>query len=162
MGNSTAQKTRYIMNFLLLVFFISANVPQVSLPFHEWMSFVFMVPLVVHLLLHYSWILTIPRRLTKNIRGEIRFNLVFNILLYLLMIFVIVSGILASQAVLPLLMNFEAEPFWTELHHKYSNLLIIFVGIHLGMHWQWIADTTKAMIQQQSKKPVDSNDIQSQ
>lgn len=140
------QRTRYVMDLLLLVFFILANVPQVNLPFHEWISFVFIVPFIVHLLLHYDWLLRIPARFFQRIGGENRFNFIFDCMLYLLMIFVIISGILASEVVLPLFMHFEALPFWTEVHHKYSNLLIILVGVHLGMHWRWIVNLTMTML----------------
>ena len=153
-------RTRYVMDSLLLVFFILANVPQVNLPFHEWISFVFIVPFIIHLLLHYDWVLKTPPRFFQRIGGEIRFNFIFDCLLYLMMILVIISGILASEVVLPLFMQFEALPFWTEVHHKYSNLLIILVGVHLGMHWRWIAELTKTMFRKSGKSDVDVTDAE--
>ena len=154
-------KTRYVMDSLLLVFFIMANVPQVNLPFHEWISFVFIVPFIVHLLLHYDWILKTPLRFLHKIGAETRFNLVFDCLLYLLMIFVIVSGILASEVVLPLFMDFQAQPLWSDLHHRWSNILMIFVGIHLGMHWRWIVDMTKTLFKRSPKTSLGGSDMDS-
>lgn len=153
--SKSLNKTRYVIDVLLLVFFILANVPQVNLPFHEWISFVFLVPFMLHLLLHYDWIVKIPRQFFQGISGEVRFNLVFDCVLYLMMIFVVVSGILASEVVLPLFLPFEALQFWTEVHHKYSNLLIILVGVHLGMHWRWILNLTKAMFGKSRRAEVE-------
>ena len=138
-------KTRYVMDVLLLVFFVLANIPQISLPFHEWVSFVYIVPFFIHLLLHYDWALEVPGRFFKKLGGEVRFNFVFDICLHLMMIFVIVSGILASEIVLPMFMDFQAQPFWTQVHHSYSNLLMVMVGVHLGMHWRWIKGLTRTM-----------------
>ena len=138
-------KTRYVMDIFLLVLFVLANVPQISLPFHEWISFVFIIPFIVHLLLHYDWAVETPKRFFKKLGGENRFNLIFDAMLYLMMIFVIVSGVLASEVVLPLFGEFAAQPFWTDVHHQYSNLLIPMVGIHLGMHWRWIVNITRSM-----------------
>ena len=144
------------MDTLLLVFFVLANVPQVNLPFHEWISFVFIIPFLIHLLLHYDWVLQIAPRFFKKIGGEVRFNFVFDCLLYLMMIFVIISGILASEVVLPLFTEFDAQPFWTQVHHQYSNILMALVGIHLGMHWRWIVDLSKAVF---AKKSADSSEL---
>ncbi len=153
-------RTRYVMDFFLLVFFVLANVPQINLPFHEWISFVFIVPLVVHFLLHFDWILKTPEHFFKKIGGENRFNFVFDCLLYLLMIFVIISGILASEIVLPLFMNFEAQPFWNEVHHQYSNFLIILIGVHLGMHWRWIVDLTKSTFKNIPKRGIETTEVE--
>ena len=154
-------KTRYVMDTVLLIFFILANVPQINLPFHEWISLIFIVPFIVHLLLHYDWILQIPARFLQKISGEIRFNFIFDCLMYLLMVFVIVSGILASEVVLPLFMDFQAQPLWADLHHRYSNILMIFVGVHLGMHWRWIVDMTKGLFKTSAKQRPGSQQIES-
>lgn len=144
-------KTRYVTDLLLLAFFVLANVPQIDLPFHEWISLVFIVPFVVHLLLHYDWVLQITPRFFERIGGEVRFNFIFDCALYLMMIFVIISGILASEVVLPLFTEFDALPFWTQVHHQYSNLLMVMVGIHLGMHWRWILNLTRTMLGKKSR-----------
>lgn len=31
------------------------------------------------------------------------------------------------------------DPFWTELHHQSSNLLIPMIGVLLALHAEWIA-----------------------
>lgn len=139
-------KTRYIFDALLLLLFVLANVPQINLPFHEWVSVVFIIPFIAHLLLHWNWIKTVPQRFMQSFTAEVRFNVIFDSCIYLLMIFVIGSGFLASEVLLPLFSDFEAQPFWSEVHHQYSNLLMVAVGIHLGMHWKWIKQQTKIVL----------------
>ena len=144
--SASLPKTRYVVDSLLLVFFVLANVPQINLAFHEWISVVFILPFMAHLLLHWNWATTVPRRFFNGFSGQVRFNVVFDTVLYLLMVFVIGSGFLASEVLLPMFSEFQAKPFWTQVHHQYSNLLIAMVGIHLGMHWVWIKQQTKSAL----------------
>ena len=50
------QKTRFVMDILLLVSFLIVLAPQsTGIVLHEWLSLVFFVPFVIHILLHWQW-----------------------------------------------------------------------------------------------------------
>ncbi|PCI84432.1 MAG: hypothetical protein COB24_14685 [Hyphomicrobiales bacterium] len=65
-------------------------------------------------------------------------------LLYLMMIFVTFTGILVSEAALPLLgFTIESDSFWHIMHHNSINLLFPMLGIHLALHGTWIVKISK-------------------
>jgi hypothetical protein len=138
-------KARYIFDVMLLVFFIIASAPMATgIAIHEWISFLYLIPFVIHILLHWDWIVSMPKRIFKKLSLENRLNIIWNTLLYILMVIVTVSGILISEAALPLLgITIKPDSFWHSIHHNSSNLLFPFLGIHLALHWGWIVRTTK-------------------
>lgn len=110
-----------------------------GLNLHEWLSLLFIVPFVLHILFHWDWIKKMPPRLFGSIRGETRFNVVWDALLYLLMIFATISGFMASTNLLQTIgVDLQADAFWSESHHQLSNLLFPLVGVHLALHWKWL------------------------
>ncbi|WP_422382034.1 hypothetical protein [Marinicellulosiphila megalodicopiae] len=85
---------------------------------HEWVSFIYLIPFVIHILLHWDWIKAIPKRFFQQLSIENRFNVFWDFLLYALMIFVTISGILISQAALPLFgLNIKPDSFWFLMLH---------------------------------------------
>jgi len=135
--------TRYIMDSILLAGFILLCLPKITGDvLHEWLSLFFIVPFVIHLLLHWDWITSLPSRLMNNvkaIKGQTRFNLLWDFIFYLAMLIVILSGFLISEAILPQIgVQLQIQPFWAEIHDLFSNLLMPLLGIHMAMHWKWI------------------------
>lgn len=156
-------KTRYVFDVLLLVLFLIASAPMATgIAVHEWVSFVYLVPFVIHLLLHWDWLMAIPKRFFKKLSVQHRINVVLDVCLYALMIFVTLSGILISEAALPLLgIAIEPDGFWHTMHHNSSNLLFPLLGIHLALHWSWITNTTKKLLNRGSRKTAEmSNEVQ--
>ena len=140
-------KTLFVLDGLMMMLFLIVMLPHTTgIPLHEWISFVFLVPFVLHLLFHWDWLVRMPPRFFAALRGEARFNVVWDLLLYLLMTFAIISGILASESALVAMgLDFDPDPFWTDVHHQYSNFLFPLVGVHLAMHWRWIINVAKQM-----------------
>lgn len=138
-------RTRYLFDILLLILFLIASAPVATgVAVHEWVSFLYLVPFVIHLLLHWDWLMAIPQRFFKKLSLQQRLNVVLNTSLYLLMIFVTLSGILISEAALPILgITLKPDGFWHSTHHTSSNLLFPLLGIHLALHWGWIVNTTR-------------------
>lgn len=141
------QKTRYVMDTLLLVSFMIVSAPQATgVPGHEWLSLLFVVPFAVHLLLHWDWIKQSAKRFSKKITAKERFSLVWNYLLYLMMLLATVSGFLVSVALLPTLnIELHIQDFWSKIHHDSATLIMPIIGVHLALHWSWIVNLTKRM-----------------
>ncbi|MEH6713064.1 MAG: DUF4405 domain-containing protein [Paraglaciecola polaris] len=141
------QKTRYVMDTLLLISFMMVSAPQTTgVPLHEWLSLLFVVPFAIHLLLHWDWIKQSLRRFSAKISAKERFSLVWNYLLYVVMLLATVSGFLVSVALLPAMsISFEIQDFWSKIHHDSATLIMPMLGIHLALHWSWIVNLTKRM-----------------
>ena len=78
--------TRYIMDSILLIGFILLCLPKVTgVVLHEWLSLLFIVPFVIHLLLHWDWITSLPSSLISNfkaVKGQVRFNILWDFIFY--------------------------------------------------------------------------------
>lgn len=140
-------KTRWVWDLVLLISFIIVSIPQsTGLAIHEWASVVFIVPFIIHLILHWEWLKNLPKTLLQKLKANERFNIIWDALLYLMMIFVTFSGFLASEVIFKQLgIDLEVLPFWQKLHHDTSNLILPMLGIHLALHWDWIKKATKKM-----------------
>ena len=138
-------RSLFLLDAILLISFVIVMLPNTTgVALHEWISYLFLFPFLLHLLFHWTWIVKIPNRLYRSLTGDVGFNIVIDGLLYLTMVFAIVSGILASEVSLRALgFDFTPDPFWSVTHHKFSNLLFPLVGVHLAMHWEWIIRVAK-------------------
>ena len=147
-------KIRLIADIILFVVFVVAFAPQATgIPWHEWISLLAGGILLIHLIINWDWIVQVTKKLFKKLPGETRFNHFWNTLLYLMMIIVMLSGVLVSEAVLPFLgFDIEIDPFWTLLHDLSANLFLIMIGIHLAMHWNWIKHTFNRYILKRTKR----------
>lgn len=140
-------RSLFLLDAILLTLFVIVMLPHATgIALHEWISYLFLVPFLLHLLFHWNWIVKIPSRLFRSPVGDVYVNIVLDGLLYFTMIFAIVSGILASEVSLRGLgFNFTPDPFWSITHHQLSNLLFPLVGVHLAMHWGWIIRVAKQL-----------------
>lgn len=132
-------------DILLFVAFILTNIPQTTgIPFHEWISVFFIVPLMVHILLDWKWVVSVTKRVFKKLPGEVRFNHIWDVLIFIMMVLALSTGFLISEAALPAIgINAAIDPFWSMMHDLTANLTMVFIGVHLAMHWGWVANMFK-------------------
>ncbi len=123
------------------LFFLVAAPQSTGIPLHEWLGYVFFAVFIVHVAVHWPWIVDISKRLFKKLPGETRFNYLLNLLFYGMMILATISGTLISEAALPALgIQMVIDPFWTTLHELSANLSLLLLAVHLAMHWRWIVN----------------------
>lgn len=137
---AVSARSKLIVNTILGVAFVAISAPQATrIPAHEWLSLAFIVIFALHILFSWQWIVGVTTRLFSSLRGQVRFNYLLDALSYLAMVAVIVSGIIISESVFPAL-GFPRvrDRFWAIIHDKSSEFLLILIGIHLAMHWDWI------------------------
>lgn len=147
------QKFRYVMDTLLLISFMLVSAPQATgIPLHEWFSLFFIIPFVIHLLLHWDWVKRSFSRLFANITARERFNIVWDYLLYILMLLVFVSGFLVSVALLPALnISLNIQDFWSKIHHDSATFIMPMLGVHLALNFSWIVKLTNRMFAKEAK-----------
>lgn len=130
-------------DIVLLASFVLVNIPQATgIPFHEWISLLFIVPMVLHILLDWKWVVSVTKRMFGRLPGEVRFNHIFDLLIFIMMTLALMTGFIISEALLPTLgIHVAIDPFWSTMHDLVANLTMLLIGVHLAMHWGWIKST---------------------
>lgn len=149
-----SNQIKLIADIILFGAFMLANGPQATgIPIHEWISILFIVPIMLHLLLDWKWVVSVTKRMFKRMPGKVRFNQIWDLLIFIMMVFVLFNGLIISQAALPAMgIHITIDPFWVTMHGMSANLLMILVGVHLAVHWKWIVNMFKRYILRQPVK----------
>jgi len=108
---------------------------------HEWLGVAVIAMIFAHLLLSWPWIATSTRNFVTG-SNRTRANYLINLALFGSMTILIVSGILISQYAIPALLHAApADSFraarWDFLHDRFSDLVVVFAGVHLAINWAW-------------------------
>ena len=124
---------------LLLAFLLLLSPRMTGLALHEWLGVVFGIPVLVHLMLSWSWISTATRRVLTSADRRARVNYVLNTTLFVLTTIEIVSGLVISQVALPVLgIAAIDDRSWRALHNLTLNWTLLAAGLHVAMNWAWI------------------------
>ncbi|MEH7547961.1 DUF4405 domain-containing protein [Neobacillus vireti] len=132
-------KLRFWLDLAMTVVLCLLYSPEsTSLPFHEIAGLVLGGVLIIHVLLNKKWVINITKKIfSKDLKKKTRFSYLLNVILLIDMLFIMVSGLFISKVVLP---NFRYFPNvnWMPIHIVSSILGLVIVGIHIGLHWNWI------------------------
>ena len=144
-------KIRLGIDLVLLVSMLIAISPAVTgIPVHEWVGFLVLVPILFHLVADWRWIVNTTKRLFKRQPGEVRFNYLINWIQFVLLLLATVSGIVISEVVLPAFgLVIPVDHYWIAMHEISAGVLTVFLGIHVAMHWRWLANAFRRYILKQ-------------
>jgi hypothetical protein len=151
MSSIATIKAKLVMDILvagLVLALLSTSLT--GLAWHEWLGIGVGTVLIVHLLLGWKWIAAITSRLFQSLPGLTRITYVVDFTLFVAMTLTIYSGLMISRVAIPDLGLNGAAPnfFWRGLHSFASRALLVLVGLHLAISWNWIVSTvTKYIIE---------------
>ena len=153
---ASSARTKLLVNSILAISFCVISAPHLTqIPLHEWLSVAFIVLIFVHLILSWKWIVGVTRRFLSTLRGTTRFNFSWDVVLYTTMTVVMVTGVLISEAALPALGFLRPhDRFWGIAHTLSSQLILVLVGVHLAMHWDWIVVAVKRFVSPAATAPT--------
>ena len=141
-GNRKLNKVKlnvYLDLLLTAVFVVEMEEHFTGLPLHEVLGLLFAVAFLLHIILHWDWVVSITKTFFKKVLHESRLNYVLNVALFADMAFVTISGILISRTLgLNLSLGEEFRRTLQTLHMVGSELVLIIVALHVAMHWKWI------------------------
>ncbi|MDR1409607.1 MAG: DUF4405 domain-containing protein [Oscillospiraceae bacterium] len=132
------------------------NSHAISLAFHEIAGLFLFGLFVIHCLLNRKWVTSITAKFfSKSIAPRVRFGYIIDLMLLVSFVLIIFSGISTSQVLFPSLAQAKDSP-WRSVHHFFAALSIILVGIHLGLHWNFVTGMFKKAIRipQKLAKPL--------
>src|SRR6266498_5789934 len=137
-----------IVDSTIFLAFLVAMAPRFSgMAIHEWLGIAFGAAIVTHLLLHWQWIVEVTKRLFGKAQWSARINYILNTLLFIDITIIIFSGLMISNVALPALgIQLALGGSWRMLHTTAANLFLLLVGLHVALHWQWIANMFKRML----------------
>jgi len=138
-------KTNFVIDLLVFLGFLLALEPRLTgTTIHEWFSLALAGTLVIHLLIHWNWVITISKRFFNNPLHVTRLNYVLAALIFLGFIVTITTGLMISESVMPMLGLARAEGFAArQIHELASNLTLLLVAIHFALHWDWVKNTVR-------------------
>jgi hypothetical protein len=128
---------------LLVAYTLAYSLGFTGIATHEWLGIGLGVILLVHLTLHWDWVIRTTRKLLRR-GGRERFVWLVNLLLLLSMTLCIASGILISEVALPELgITLRASSFWRQMHDTTATLTLILVPVHAALDWRWIVSVAR-------------------
>lgn len=148
-SKKTKRHNRTKINFALdivlaLTFVFGMEVYFTGIPLHELLGLFFAVGLIVHLLLHWDWIVALTRTFFKKLLHQSRVNYVLNAALLIVVVAMTLSGIVISQTLgLSLPMADSTYLTWSTVHALSAQLVLVLVALHIAMHWRWIVINSK-------------------
>jgi hypothetical protein len=134
-------RTNLVLDLAIAAAFLFASNPPVAgLTVHEWFGLAFGAVIIVHVVLHWEWSVHVTRRLFGGRGGEPALNYAVDAILFVALTASVLSGLLTSRHVLPWF-GLPAEPArgWREIHSFAANTSVVAIGVHLGLHWNWLA-----------------------
>jgi hypothetical protein len=138
-------KTNLWVDGGILAAFLVAMEPRLTgIAIHEWLALAFAGTIVAHLLLHWNWILQVGRTFFARLLHSSRLKFAVDSLLFISLIAVMLSGILISRSVLPLLnIDLGRNFIMTRLHSVSATTMLVMVGLHFALSWNWVVGMTR-------------------
>lgn len=130
---------------------------------HTWAGVFMIIALVVHFILHWSWVLMMGKRIIKMLRSGgtsmspgSKFNLAVNLVVALSFSATAVSGIYflyVSPGGIQGGRNLSWDPglifnrtTWDLIHTWAGVIFILAAVVHFAIHWRWVVKVTKRLL----------------
>jgi hypothetical protein len=124
---------------MLLLVVVLECINFTGLEWHQWLGFALCPVVLFHVVLQWPWFITQFRRMFTPGAYRVRVNAGLNLLLLALMAAVLFSGgFVSAQAVESLGESFGQVPIWSEVHGGLNFALVVLVGLHLALNWDWM------------------------
>ena len=92
-------KKNLFLDLGILGLFLTIIEPSITgISLHEWIGVAFAGTIIVHLLLHWKWIVTIGRKFFKKLLHVSRVKFLVDLLLFIAFTTVMMSGIMISRS----------------------------------------------------------------
>jgi len=151
MNKSSAFKkniTKFVLDLVILIGFLLALDPSVTgISIHEWLTVAGMAAIILHLLLNWNWIAGLTRRFFRKFPVKVRLNYILNWLFFIDFVLVMLTGLVISRVVLPLLGLQPASGFlWRQLHSLTADWSLIILALHLALNWDWVVNIIRRYV----------------
>jgi hypothetical protein len=141
-------KTNLLIDGGILAAFLVAMEPRLTgVPVHEWLALAFTGTILVHLLLHWNWIIQVGRTFFARLLHTSRLKFVVDSLLFVSFLGVMLSGLMISRSVMPFVgISLGRNFIMTRLHAVSASSMLVMVGLHFALSWSWVVGMTRRYI----------------
>lgn len=123
-----------------------------GIKFHEIAGLVIGAVVLIHCLINFKWIKSVTLKLfNKNMATRTRIVYLLDLLLLIDVVVIILSGIFISKVIFPNL-RLTGITSLKGIHIFASYLSLAIIGIHLGLHWNWVMIVFKKIFNIPQKK----------
>jgi len=146
-------KTNLFIDIIIFVLFLIVyDQKGTGTTIHEWLAVALGVLFIIHIILHWKWLVSCTKCILRKLKAETRLNYILDILIYVGFTTVIFSGLMISEHFLPALgIKVFGGHFWKEVHFAAVDITLFVVALHVALHWKWIANNFKRHIIQPFK-----------
>lgn len=142
-----ARSNWFVDVVLAIVFLVVLSPSFTGRSIHEWLGLAVGGTVIVHLLLHWDWILTTTTRFLRQINTMARINYIVNSLLLILLTVAVLSGLMISQSISQVFGYARSgNSIWREIHATSASLLLILIGVHLALNWKWVVHSVAQFV----------------
>jgi hypothetical protein len=134
----TSSKTHWLIDLGLMVGFLAAfylNLTGINL--HQWLGLAVTFLALVHLILHWDWIVAVISRFFMKTCGRSRVYLLLDVLLMVGATVIFETGLVISTWFNLNLTNYAD---WLDIHVYSSVITLGLTVLKLGLHWRWIVN----------------------
>lgn len=136
-------------SIVFLVILVSMAPHTTGESIHEWVGIAAAGTVIVHLLLHWKWIVGVTKRFFKQLGKQNGLNYIVNVLFFINLTVVIFTGLMISKTALPAIGIQLGEAQSLKMLHKLTSEWIVYlVGVHVALHWKWILNVIKRYLVQ--------------
>ena len=131
---------------LLVAYTLAYSLGFTGIAIHEWLGLGIGLALLLHLTLHWDWVVRTSVKLFAR-GGRDRGIWLLNLALLVVMTLCVLSGVLISQVALYQLgISVHPGPFWTSMHDTTSKLTLILASVHVAVRWRWIVSVGRRLL----------------
>jgi hypothetical protein len=135
-------RIKFCLDCLLLPAFLLLMDPRsfYGLTFHEWAGLLIGGFFIIHILTSWDFVRAVTLGFFGSVKNRPRINYVVDLLLLVCMFLAIVSGLPIAHTIDFSWMGFSRGSmfYWRTLHTTASMLALLALGVHLGLHWNWV------------------------
>lgn len=143
------QKINWWLDVLLFSAFIFTFFMDISgLALHQWLGIAVFVISMVHLILHWDWIMAIGRRFFTKTTPKARIYALLDAALLAGLGLIVLSGLVISTW---LNLSLDNASAWLALHIIISISTLLVLAVKLALHWRWLVRMLRSF---QSRQPV--------
>lgn len=144
----SATFTNLLVDLTIFAGFLLVSAPHFTgMSLHEWIGIAFGAAIIAHLLLHWQWLVAMTRRMFKRMPARTCLNYTLNSALFIDITIVIFTGLLISRTALPIFgITLSVNHAWQSLHTLSADLSLLLVGLHVALHWKWIANALRTYL----------------